>query len=457
MQRESPTDTDAWVAESIRCECTIWFGAWREWIGVLVRAMTCFGLAGLAAAAWGQSPKPATSVVLADKRVSTASDAWMLVVPVALDAAPESLGAYFRDRIDLIRSAMLNSRPAPETADSGQPTAVPDRPSNFFVCLDVFLPPAPVSEPVSPPFLLPRNRDEAARLLRRTGLRDAGTLPWDLLDRYESLIHAWRAVDEESIVRESAKVIRLAVEAALPFNTICEPSLVTAFAPADAADLDRPAVSLLAEDRVVAGRFQAGLVRRLRPRLEHEIRVFPGRFELVGDPLQRVTETLLRARAAIPAFSAADRTVLEELQVQDDASFAARSEAYYILLGRRSGHLLRERLEDGALLAADLLGTAWHVAGRPTMPRSASSPTAEDTKSIAKPAGAESAAAVPEALVGSRNSDKYHRAGCTHTRRIRPDNLVQFESADAARAAGRSPCTVCRPDEPPERSDDASK
>ena len=47
-------------------------------------------------------------------------------------------------------------------------------------------------------------------------------------------------------------------------------------------------------------------------------------------------------------------------------------------------------------------------------------------------------------LVGSRNSDKYHFPWCSGAQRISPGNLVWFESAAAARAAGYTPAGNCK-------------
>lgn len=48
-------------------------------------------------------------------------------------------------------------------------------------------------------------------------------------------------------------------------------------------------------------------------------------------------------------------------------------------------------------------------------------------------------------VVGSRNSDVYHRPSCHHARRIHDENLVSFPSEAAAREAGRRACRTCRP------------
>jgi len=46
---------------------------------------------------------------------------------------------------------------------------------------------------------------------------------------------------------------------------------------------------------------------------------------------------------------------------------------------------------------------------------------------------------------GSMNSNKFHYPACTHAHRIKPENLIKFNSRKAAKQAGYIPCKVCRP------------
>ena len=56
---------------------------------------------------------------------------------------------------------------------------------------------------------------------------------------------------------------------------------------------------------------------------------------------------------------------------------------------------------------------------------------------------------VPIALAGefwaSKNSNKYHYPDCRWAQKIKPSNLVKFNSPEAAIKAGYVPCKVCRP------------
>ncbi|MBN2093998.1 MAG: hypothetical protein JW740_01325 [Candidatus Zambryskibacteria bacterium] len=46
-------------------------------------------------------------------------------------------------------------------------------------------------------------------------------------------------------------------------------------------------------------------------------------------------------------------------------------------------------------------------------------------------------------VVASKNSDKYHYPWCSGAKRISPQNLVTYESVEAARAAGLIPAANC--------------
>jgi micrococcal nuclease len=49
------------------------------------------------------------------------------------------------------------------------------------------------------------------------------------------------------------------------------------------------------------------------------------------------------------------------------------------------------------------------------------------------------------ALVGNKNSKKYHRPDCSPVEKMSPDNRVEFDTPDAAKAAGYEPCGLCKP------------
>jgi methylphosphotriester-DNA--protein-cysteine methyltransferase len=45
----------------------------------------------------------------------------------------------------------------------------------------------------------------------------------------------------------------------------------------------------------------------------------------------------------------------------------------------------------------------------------------------------------------SKNSNKYHYPNCRYAQKIKPSNLVKFNSPEQAIKAGYVPCKVCKP------------
>ncbi len=46
-------------------------------------------------------------------------------------------------------------------------------------------------------------------------------------------------------------------------------------------------------------------------------------------------------------------------------------------------------------------------------------------------------------VVGSKSGTKYHLSDCPGAKRIKPENLITFESVEAAKAAGYTPAANC--------------
>lgn len=47
--------------------------------------------------------------------------------------------------------------------------------------------------------------------------------------------------------------------------------------------------------------------------------------------------------------------------------------------------------------------------------------------------------------VASRQRDKFHRPGCRWAQKINTANEVWYQTREAALAAGKKPCKVCKP------------
>jgi hypothetical protein len=50
-------------------------------------------------------------------------------------------------------------------------------------------------------------------------------------------------------------------------------------------------------------------------------------------------------------------------------------------------------------------------------------------------------------FVGSKNSNKYHYCRCYYAKKIKPENLICFQSVEEAKSKGYEPCGKCKPPE----------
>lgn len=78
-------------------------------------------------------------------------------------------------------------------------------------------------------------------------------------------------------------------------------------------------------------------------------------------------------------------------------------------------------------------------------PAAASTPAAETPIPTPAPEPAQTPDTVESVYVASRKAKKYHRPSCTYAAKIKDENLVTFDSAAQAQAAGYPPCGACKP------------
>ena len=151
-----------------------------------------------------------------------------------------------------------------------------------------------------------------------------------------------------------------------------------------------------------------------------------------------------RSYAALQSLLRIDRDAVAALQIEDAAGFLMAEDRYYARVGSASVAIFEARIEDGALLAANLIAGAWIEAGRPPLDEDAMTQTANEAATT-ETADGEPAASANAKLVGSRNSTKFHTPDCTHVQRIKAENVVTFGTVAEAERAGRSWCSVCKP------------
>jgi hypothetical protein len=284
----------------------------------------------------------------------------------------------------------------------------------------------------------PRDRSAADKHFKRYGRRRGGQLPWVIRDRYLALVDAFGTGEGDAVIHEAGVLLHFATDAALPFNVTADRDGAATghvrWSAASATQASRPY-------RTVRHRYHVGLLRRLRSRLDYEVRVSPQRYHPAEDPVDAAFNVLIDTHRDMGVLLGIDRAIMAGLGIQDVDAFTAHLNAYLEEAADRAAPIMESRLEAAALLGANLIGAAWAEAAKPSPAGLTTAP-----KVVADATAPPVAGEIP--FVGSRHSTVYHRATCSHVKRIKPDNLLRFESIEAAEAEGRTPCRLCRPDSP---------
>ncbi len=226
---------------------------------------------------------------------------------------------------------------------------------------------------------------------------------------FDDLVRAFRSEESPHVIVAAATLIQLATRVAMP--------------PCGG--------DVRMDENPRADSTWAGAIAGHRVRLQYEARVSPTRFHPVATIDQAVRDVMQRGqRANQRAFCAGGANKTGD-KSQGTRSTGIGQEA---LSSEPSDRLVREledRIEDGALLAARLIGSAWIKSGRPTDSVNTSPQTASE--------------ATHGEYVASRYSKVFHKADCPHAKRIKPANRIRFSSPSKATAAKKKPCRTCKP------------
>jgi hypothetical protein len=285
----------------------------------------------------------------------------------------------------------------------------------------------------------PTEPEQAENLFKKCGERQGGTLPWAIREHFDALIRAFEHREPETMALESRVLLELATDAALPFNTTLNRD---GQASGNLILSKTTTKQALNAHRTVRNRCHEGLLVNLKGRLLYEMRLSPDRYRTVTDPVEEAFAAMRRGHEALPLLVEADRAILAKLNVRTADEFLTQKYRYYTALSKRVDWIMEARLEDAALLGANLLGTAWTLAGAPDL----NEPTiAVEQERGPAPAPGEDEAAP---FVASKQSKVFHRASCPHAHRISPANRMEFRTLEEALASGRTPCKTCQPDQP---------
>lgn len=361
-----------------------------------------------------------------------------IVVPAAIDALPHTLMDSFTAHRETIAQQVA-------ALDAGTPN---ESRKMQALWLD---------------YAAPENADAAARMLaardfpldresaKKKGYRAEafGDLPFALSEHVHQLTQALRTAQWQTAREQTLHILR--------FSTLVGfPSQLTR----DARSVD-------------AYRAELWLVDQIRPRLEYEVRVFPGRFQRASDTGVLILAGMRDSHASYFQMRAmiedaqrdagiTDSSIRIDIVKQNEPSSVREFRRIY---AERAGNLLCEQFKNAALLAANLIGTAWMDAGSPEVPMDTFAPRAEEKPSddrkqdgASRPDGASDdqkkgntagAAAVDleaDKFMGSSGSETYHRASCQHAARIKAENTIRFATLEEAQRAGRKACQTCKPD-----------
>lgn len=329
------------------------------------------------------------------------ADAYEITVAAAMPVLPKPLRTFYESRVEAVRRAAV--------AERYRQAGVTGCDGRHYLMLDADARGTDQSEWHAAAQTFPHDRRQAERLFLRNEIDIGGSLPWSVAGAYRRLVSAFREQDEAAIIEATGVLCHYSCDAALPFHV--------SRAGTGAGN--------------IRDRLQHHLIARLRSRLDYEVRVAPTRYQETAAPIEATFATMIAAHATLVTLMSIDADINRE---RAGVSSATNLDAYYNDMMQRTADVMETRLEAGALLAADLIGSAWTSTGRPSLSHHPK-PTTEVTDNTA----------TTTTYVGSRNSTIFHRSDCSHTRRIKPANRTGFPSAAAAAKAGRSPCKTCKP------------
>lgn len=372
-----------------------------------------------------------------ESKAATGVDSvYALVAKFAVGALPPNLRPYFERDLETLCATAVSWNSAEE---AGPNKLSPTRPSEIVRCHFVRLDAAAAGKPAGDPRAcvqaFPRDEQSAQRLFLRAGV-DGGRLLWALSEQRDALRTALKHADRKAAIREAARLVHLATDAAFPWN-------VSVREAPDQKEHPPPGASRAGEgNHGWYARFTQVLFPGSAERLHLEVRIAPSRVNLEPVPADEIFEALQNTFDTWVLLDAIDEiadAATPAPRTNDDPS-PAEINRYHHRLMELAGPIFETRLENAAVLAARLIVDAWLRAGKPVL-------RLEDPATAARPAE-DIDTQTRVRWVASRNGSVFHLSTCSHARRIRPDNRLTFVSPAEALGTGRSPCRSCKPVDP---------
>lgn len=373
----------------------------------------------------GTSPAPPDPKIL-----------YPIIVPAVIEALPFPFSARIREHRETVIGEVAALDPGWQNDARGE---------HYMVWLDFMAPDgADADQRLAAAQEFPLDRETAKGKGYRAEVY--GDLPFVLQDHFHALVDAFRSAQWPAAREHAIGIMHYACAVGLPTQLTRE------------GKAGRPRRELL------------WLVMENRTRLEYEVRVFPGRFVRASDIMSEILTKMQKGHAAALELG----QILERARKESGVTgqplpfvsdlFASESTKKFTQIVREpAAELACEQMKNAALLAANLIGTAWMDAGSPEVPMDTFAPRAEEKPGdVAKPdgtkrndvaagdqkksTGAGAVDLVADRFMGSSGSETYHRSTCQHAARIKPENTIRFSSSEDAQRAGRKACQTCKPD-----------
>ncbi len=351
--------------------------------------------------------------------------AYEIAATATVNALPAPLRDFFHKHLKPVTRA---AKAALRINDPGDAAA-------HFIMLDVACSSAEPFKRQAAARAFPRDRAKAEKLFKRLGHRNGGRLPWVIEEQVSQLVTAFRNGEPQAIAEAAGMLLHLTTDAALPFNTTDDARAGTR----DLVSWQESKTESMASDkhRTPKLRLQVELIERLHTRLAFEVRVSPTRYDPKGEPIDQVFDLLVESYGRLNELLHADGQATSAFSIVDAATFTAKQADYYDHLSREVAPLIESSLESAGLLTANLIGYAWNQAGASSLGGEVGSGSIDTKQPMA--------AKTDIRLMGSGRSSVVHLLNCQHSKRIKAENRVYFDSADQARRAGRVGCKTCRP------------
>ncbi len=340
---------------------------------------------------WLLVATPAFSQIIVESRPT-----YELITDAAIETLPDSLRSWFADRDKLIAAVFTTRQDRIDIrieAQSGH---------QHFTWLKM-----PVPDKRNA-----RKKTDFRSLLTVARIEGRSlTLVEMIQKQHAALIEAFRGRDAMLITTTAGQLMHYVIDASLPSHVAVVEH-----------DWRGPSATNL-ENRIERLAFhESKVLDTQHERFIFELRVWPKRLQEVRDIPKTVIETSHQA-------SVAGNEVFNNTEL---AAVSATGGYEYVVMRVRS------QLEAAVILSGSLIRSAWREAGSPEQP-SQSEPIKGNSVVRA------SQQATNSNFVGSKQSEIFHRRTCPHVKRIKPENLVQFDNIAKAHAVSRKACRTCKP------------